>query len=44
MMGALPFSECSERLPFVAIQRPTGANVILLRYKANGQWLKFIIA
>ena len=31
MSGALPFSECNERMPFVAIQRPTGANVILLR-------------
>ena len=25
------FSECNERLPFVAIQRPTGANAIMLR-------------
>ena len=31
MTGALPFSECNERLPFVAIQRPAGANAILLR-------------
>ena len=33
MSGALPFSECNERLPFVAIQRPTEANAILLRKK-----------
>ena len=39
MTGALPFSECNERLPFLVIQRPTGANAILLRQKANGQWL-----
>ena len=26
----MPFSECNERLPFFAIQRPSGANVILL--------------
>ena len=25
------FSECNERMPFVAIQRPTGAHVIMLR-------------
>ena len=31
MMGALPFSECNERMPLVAIQRPAGANAILLR-------------
>ena len=35
MSGALPFSECNERMPFVAIQRPTGANVILLRYSLD---------
>ena len=31
MTGALPFSECNERLSFVAIQRPTGAYAIMLR-------------
>ena len=31
MTGALPFSECNERMSFYAIQRPTGANAILLR-------------
>ena len=31
MTGALPFSEYNERLPFVAIQRPAGANAIWLR-------------
>ena len=34
-IGALPFSECNERLPLVAIQRPTGANAILLRYSLD---------
>ena len=29
--GALPFSECNERMSFVAIQRPMGAYAILLR-------------
>ncbi|MBQ3026192.1 MAG: hypothetical protein IJD27_01530 [Alistipes sp.] len=24
----LPFSECNERMPFYAIQRPTGAHAI----------------
>ena len=27
--GALPFSECNERMSFIVIQRPTGANAIL---------------
>jgi hypothetical protein len=36
-IGALPFSECNERLPFVAIQRPAGANAILLRYSCEGR-------
>ena len=31
MTGALPFSECNERLSLFAIKRPTGANAIWLR-------------
>ena len=33
---ALSFSEQSERMSFVAIQRPMGAHAILLRQTTNG--------